>query len=130
MKTGVYQTNISHPSKATEGGWDILFTDGVTEDEAIDLEDDHWHSWAGILGKKEVWIRPLDIRQPWTDNGDGTFTLTEEQAETSPLPNEDECPRCQGSFEATGGKSSGSYANCQRCWFEEMDEVEEGGPDD
>lgn len=85
MKTGVYQTNISHPGKATEGGWDILFVDEITWPERHKLEDEHWKWWTGDDTGCEVWIRPLDIRQPWTDNGDGTFTLTDE---ASPPNNE------------------------------------------
>lgn len=78
MKTGVYQTNISHPGKATEGGWDILFAEGLTWEEKTTLWNEHWLDWCAE-GKegRYVWIRPLDIRQPWTDKGDGTFTLVE-----------------------------------------------------
>jgi len=77
MKTGVYQTNISHPGKATEGGWDIFFLEDISIDERQQLLDEHWHLWSGFSGFRSVWIRPLGIRQPWIDNGDGTFTLVE-----------------------------------------------------
>lgn len=78
MKTGVYQTNLSYPGKATQGGWDILFSEGESQKECDQRYVENWELWAYDTqdDERRVWIRPVGVRQPWIDNGDGTFSLS------------------------------------------------------
>ena len=58
MKTGIIQTNISHPSRL-EGGWDIFYGERLSVDEVTNLRERGWEPWISEANvDREVWVRP------------------------------------------------------------------------